>query len=171
MEEKLQTDSSASAPLDDVQVKEFERVYKELVNDVFRYAVSCVGRREIAEEITSDTFMTLYRNFAGVDAEWRKQWLFRVAKNQATSYWRRKTVEQKHERDAAPVMTNPQNTDLERTIRESKELKPTHRTCLMLRYFHGMERDEIVKATGLTANQVKSCLQYGLELLRRQLDM
>jgi DNA-directed RNA polymerase specialized sigma24 family protein len=34
-----------------------------------------------------------------------------------------------------------------------------------------MERDEIVKATGLTANQVKSCLQYGLELLRRQLDM
>jgi hypothetical protein len=31
-----------------------------------------------------------------------------------------------------------------------------------------MERDEIAGALGMTANQVKSCLQYGLKLLRQR---
>ena len=162
-------DSSNSPSLSDVQVKEFERIYRELVNDVFRYAVSCVGRREIAEEVTSETFLTLYRNFAGVQEEWLRPWLFRVAKNLATSYWRKRALEQKHEREV-PEPVQPEQEGMERMILESKDLKPNHRSCLILRYFHGMERDEISKVTGLSANQVKSCLQYGLELLRQKFE-
>jgi DNA-directed RNA polymerase specialized sigma24 family protein len=50
---------------------------------------------------------------------------------------------------------------------EHPSLKPEHRVCLTLHYVHGMENREITSYTGLTANQVKSCLQYGLKLLRK----
>jgi DNA-directed RNA polymerase specialized sigma24 family protein len=51
-----------------------------------------------------------------------------------------------------------------------ESLKPEHRVCLELRYRRGMTRTEIAAHTGLTDNQVKSCLQYGLRLLRAALE-
>ena len=158
--------SSAAPSLSDDRVKEFERIYNEMVDDVFRYALSCVGRREIAEEIAADVFLALYRNIAGVDREWVRPWMFRVAKNHATDYWRRRWTEQRLASEAPPAATaEPGEAGW---LLDNTDLKPSHRACLLLRYVHGMERDEISKVTGLTANQVKSCLQYGLQLLRKQ---
>ena len=51
---------------------------------------------------------------------------------------------------------------------ENKALKPVHRVCLILRYVHGMSREEIAIRLGMTDNQVKGTLQYALELLRQQ---
>ena len=43
-------------------MSEFEKLYREFMHAVFRYALHCVGRREIAEEITSEAFLALYQN-------------------------------------------------------------------------------------------------------------
>lgn len=157
--------SSTSRPLDDTQLKEFEKVYREEVDHVFRYAMGCTARREVAEEITSEVFLALYRNFAGVEASWRKAWLFRVAKNMAVNHWRkgRKERELPEGTDIPGESGIPEAAE---SILDHGDLKPSHRTCLILRYVHGMDRDEIVAATGMSLNQVKSCLQYGLRLLR-----
>lgn len=163
--ENLEPFSSTSSHLDDTQLKEFEKVYREEVDQVFRYAMGCTGRREVAEEITSDTFLALYRNFPGVEASWRKAWLLRVAKNLAVNYWRKRH----REREIPEGMDVPGDAGIPEaaeSILDHGDLKPSHRTCLILRYVHGMEREEIVAATGMTLNQVKSCLQYGLRLLR-----
>jgi DNA-directed RNA polymerase specialized sigma24 family protein len=55
------------------------------------------------------------------------------------------------------------------SILDLPQLKPIHRTCLILRYVYDMERAEIAVRVGLTENQIKSCLQYSLELLRKYL--
>lgn len=157
--------SSNSAPLDDVQLKEFEQAYEDEVDNVFRYAMGCVGRREIAEEITSDVFLALYRNFPGIDAAWRKAWLFRVAKNMAVNHWRKRQRERELPA-GTDVVGDVGIPEAAESILEHGDLKPSHRTCLILRYVHGMEREEIVQKTGMSLNQVKSCLQYGLRLLR-----
>lgn len=165
-----QSGDSSDQPLsNDHWMKEFERIYRETVDDVFRYAWRCTGRREIAEEITSDVFLALYRNIAGIQKEWIKPWLFRVTKNHAVDYWRRRDVEQRlaQEIPPPPSVSEPM---IPRVILESAELKASHRACLILRYVHGMDREEIAKTTGLTGNQVKSCLQYGLRLLRKHVE-
>ena len=162
---------SGGGSLSGEQRSEFERIYAELMNDVFRYAVSCVGRREIAEEITSEVFLALYRNMASMDREWVRAWLFRVAKNQAVNYWRRRVCEKEFAAQCTAEAIAPESAippQLEESILESTDLKPSHRACLTLRYAQGLERDEIARRTGLSANQVKSCLQYGLQLLRKQ---
>jgi DNA-directed RNA polymerase specialized sigma24 family protein len=57
--------------------------------------------------------------------------------------------------------------ELERWMFDSADLKPVHRTCLVLRYVHEMSRAEIAETTGLSETQVKGHLQYGLTLLRK----
>jgi DNA-directed RNA polymerase specialized sigma24 family protein len=58
-------------------------------------------------------------------------------------------------------------TSFERWILDCPDLKPVHRSCLMLRYVYDLTRAEIAERTGLSETQVKSALQYALELLRK----
>ena len=145
---------------------EFEALYRAHVQAVFRFALRCVTKRELAEDLTSDAFLALYHNLDSVDGSRLPAWLFTVVRNRARDHWRRQAVEQRYLKSLEePIASDPQ--PLERWILESGDLKPVHRTCLMLRYVHGMTRAEIASRTGLSETQVKGYLQYALELLRK----
>lgn len=145
---------------------EFEELYRKHLRSVFQFALSCVSRRDLAEDLTSEAFLALYRNLDRIDTSRLPSWLFTVVRNRARDYWRRQMVEQRYlETCAEPMIADP--PALERWILESPSLKPVHRTCLMLLYVHGMTRREIASKTGLSETQVKGYLQYALELLRK----
>jgi RNA polymerase sigma-70 factor (ECF subfamily) len=147
-------------------MERFEELYRKHVQSVFRFALHCVGRRELAEDLTSDAFLALFRNLEGIDESLLPGWLLTVVRNRARDTWRRQAVEQRYAEQLAaqPTVEEPQ---LEHWILECADLKPVHRTCLALRYVSGMSRSEIADQTGMSEMQVKSCLQYGLELLRK----
>lgn len=148
---------------------EFDEIYGKHAAAVFRYALRCVGRRDVAEDITSEVFLALYRNMAAVDTSQLPAWLFAVAKNKAADYWRRADVEQRY-REGLPAHDTSWEPSLERWLRDCSALKPVHRACLILRYVHGMTRDEISRRLALTDNQVKGHLQYALTILRREVE-
>jgi len=145
----------------------FEEVYRQHFAAVFRFAIHCVGKREVAEDLTSEAFLELYRNWAKIDPGQLPGWLITVVKNRAIDHWRRTSRE---ELRAEPPATAGKEFDVQLAtfLQDNKALKPVHRACIILRYAHGMSREEIARHLGLTANQVKSCLQYGLELLREE---
>jgi len=143
----------------------FEDLYRQHVQSVFRFAVRCVSRRDVAEDLTSEAFLALYRNLDQIDQSLLPGWLLTVVRNRARDHWRRQAVEQRYLETLDPPVTEP--PPLERWILESPGLKPVHRTCLMLRYVQGMTRTEISAKTGLSDTQVKGHLQYALELLRK----
>ena len=145
------------------------RSYREHVRAVYRFAVSVVGKRETAEDSTSEAFLALHRNLDSIDESRLPGWLLTVARNRARDLWRRRAVEQRYveQWNDPPVSETPA---LERWILESADLKPVHRTCIMLRYVYGMARTEIAATTGLTETQVKGHLQYALTLLRKAYD-
>lgn len=149
--------------------EEFDRIYRENADRVFRQAFRSAGRRDIAEEITGDAFLALYRHGEKLDGTRALAWLITVVRNLAMDYWRRSAVENRYlERVSEPV-TEPEDGGWE-AILQDPDLKPAHRTCLILRYVHGMDRAEICQATGFAENQVKSYLQYALVILRRNLE-
>src|SRR5580704_8458413 len=134
---------------------EFETVYRENVQAVFRYALRRVGRREGAEDITSETFVALYENRHTVGAAQLPAWLFKVAKHRAVDYWRKWSREQSFDEKPATVSVVDQaNLIPFEQLLDNKSLKPVHRVCLVLRFVQGMSRDEIAKETGLGASQV-----------------
>jgi RNA polymerase sigma-70 factor, ECF subfamily len=145
----------------------FESLYRQHARAVLHFATRCVGRPEVAEEITSEAFLELYRNLEHIEHTRLPAWLFTVVRNRATSYWRHVEVERKYAEP--PEERSVPRPDSMTSLIAIPQLKPIHRTCLILRYAHDMERGEIAARLGLTDNQVKSYLQYALELLRKHL--
>lgn len=157
---------------------DFDTLYAQHLPVVFRYALRCVGRRDIAEEVTAEAFLALHSNFDRIDPAQLPGWLLTVVKNRSVDYWRRVQLEQRHQnaeyRGASDVpvasAAEPLGEELtgERWLLEQcTNLKPIHRACLLLRFVRGMTRQEVARELGLTDNQVKGALQYGLELLRK----
>lgn len=148
---------------------EFDDLYEKYSAAVFRYSLKCVGRRDVAEDITSEVFLSLYRNMPGIDVAQLPGWLFAVAKNRAIDHWRRTRVEQQYAALPVPAQIRWEPS-LETWLGETKALKPVHRACLILRYVHGLSRIEIARRLGLSENQTKGHLQYALTILRRELE-
>ena len=144
----------------------FEDLYREHVQAVYRFAMSVSGRKETAEDLTSEAFLALYRNLDSIDQSRLPGWLLTVVRNRARDIWRHQEVEQRYaEQFVRPVVL--ETPELERWLFENADLKPIHRTCITLRYVHGMARAEIAETMGLTETQVKGHLQYSLSLLRK----
>ena len=148
---------------------DFDDAYAKHADAVFRYALRLVARRDVAEDIVSDTFLTLHRNRDSIDFSQLPGWLFAVARNKALDYWRRSKVEQRYLSTLPPAETS-WTPPLEMWLAETKTLKPVHRACLILRYVHDLTREEIGRRLGLSETQVKGHLQYARTLLRAELD-
>jgi RNA polymerase sigma-70 factor (ECF subfamily) len=152
-----------------------EAAYRLHAAAVFRFALRCVGRRDLAEDLTSDAFLALQRNLGGVELGQLPSWLFRVVKNRAIDHWRRQKVERRYaerrEAEPEPVVedADPQPA-VPASILASRSLKPVHRLCLTLRYLQGMTRSEIADRLGLSETQVKGHIQYARTLLRREIE-
>lgn len=146
----------------------FDEVYRQHIGVVFRYAVRIVGRRDVAEELTSDAFVALWRTADTIDTSQLPGWLLTVVRNRATDYWRRAGVEQKY---LAALEHNPVapggDAEFQEWLDAAPALKPIHRAVLILRYVHGLERSELAARLGLSETQVKGHLQYALSLLRK----
>ncbi len=127
-----------------------------------------MGRQDIAEEIASEAFLELYENLARIDAKLLPAWVFTVVRNRAIDYWRRSKLETEYlQRVAEHPQSRPPS--MARCLLECRGLKGVHRTCLILRYLHGMTRAEISEVTGLRDAQIKGYLRYGLAILREAL--
>jgi RNA polymerase sigma-70 factor (ECF subfamily) len=152
-----------------VIVMNFEALYRQHVQAVFRFALSITRRREIAEDLTAEAFLALHREMASIDPSQLPAWLLTVVRNRARDVWRHRLVEERYavEKKPAAPPTAPPASSLEEWILEGAGLKPVHRLCVMLRYVSGMTRTEIAAETGLSETQVKGHLQYALELLRK----
>ena len=147
---------------------EFEDLYRQHVQAVFRFALSITRRRDVAEDLTSEAFLALHRELATIDASQLPAWLMTVVRNRARDMWRHQLVEGRYaERESRAPAAAPAAPSLEDSILRSADLKPVHRACVMLRYVSGMTRSEIAIEMGMTETQVKGHLQYALMLLRK----
>ena len=144
-----------------------ERAYRGHAAAVFRFALRCVGRRDLAEDLTSEAFLVLGRHLDAVVVEQLPSWLFKVVKNRAVDHWRRLGTERRYAERAPQGAVPAASGEDVRALLRSRALKPVHRACLMLRYAHGMTRAEVAARTGLSETQVKGHLQYALGLLRK----
>ena len=148
-----------------------EELYEKYADVVFRYCFRQLGRRDLAEDISSEVFLTLHRKLEAVQDHQLPAWLFAVAKNKAVDYWRHEAVAARYEKALSEPQADPEPAlPFEDMVREHKALKSVHRLCLTLRFVHGLKRKDIAQHTGLSEMQIKGHLQYALRLLRQSLS-
>lgn len=70
--------------------REFEKFYQDNVGKIYRFVFFRVGNsQELAEDLVSEIFMKALENFASYDPSLSSTaWLFTIAKNHLTNYWR-----------------------------------------------------------------------------------
>ena len=144
----------------------FEAVYRQHFGSVFRLAMSVVGRRDVAEDLTADAFLELHRHFAAIHLAELPAWLFVVVRNRARDHWRRERVRDRHARWLASSPPPPVRPPSGPVWLRDERLTPVQRVCLELHYAWGYTVEEIATRLGLTPGQVKGHMQRARQHLR-----
>lgn len=105
---------------------DFEKIYKENYDFIYRYLLKLSGNQSLAEELTSETFFRAYMNISKLKNENKVSvWLCQIAKNSYFAYCN----EQKKLGQLDEAINVSDNAQIE-SIFEQKELSEKAFQCL-----------------------------------------
>lgn len=105
---------------------DFEKIYKENYDFIYRYLLKLSGNQSLAEELTSETFFRAYMNISKLKNENKVSvWLCQIAKNSYFAYCN----EQKKLGQLDEAVNISDNSQIE-SIFEQKELSEKAFQCL-----------------------------------------
>ena len=189
----LMSEASPSAPLAPDEIIErclngdqaaWEAIVRLYWRKVFNVAYKFVGRHDMAEDLTQDVFLKLYKSLDTFDRRANFQtWLISVSRNLCIDHYRsvrkeRETISRDVDAsELSPVSPDlPADTRLERAdrvimLREALDrLAPTLRTAVMLRDIQELTYQEIADKLHLPEGTVKSRINRGRTELARQIQ-
>ncbi len=157
----------------------FDRYSEGLI--LFIYEI--VGDKEDAKELMMDTFAVLSSrraHFKEMEGSSFKTWLFRIAKNIALKHLRKRRhiffeIFDDKKADAAVITEEPETVILmeernKRLYRALSELNADYRQVLYLKYFEGLNADEISKIMRKTKKQVYRLTEHGKEVIKIKME-
>lgn len=166
----------------------FERLMRKYFPRVLNFIYRYVGQRELAEELTQEVFIKVYKTAGKYTVQSKLQtWLFTIAKNTSLNELRRHkhriysldasvqgtegSVPVQHEDERA---TDPSEALLKKEkgdqVRQAiLSLPENQRTAVLLRRYEQMSYDEIAVTMNVSPKAVKSLLNRAKENLRERL--
>jgi len=165
----------------------FEELLRRHFRGVLNFVYRFIGRRDIAEELTHEVFIKVYRSTAGYEPRAHfRTWLFTIAKRVCLNELRRRSHDElsleamesssaDRGRAALPDPSPPAEEDLIRRERTAavraaiEELPETQRLAVILRRYEGFSYEEIAAALEISEKAVKSLLSRARERLRQTL--
>ena len=150
----------------------FDALYRDAAGDLFAYVVTIVHDRQAAEDVTHAAFERAYRKQGsyrpGKGSE--RAWLFGIARNAALDELRRrKRTATLHGDPPDPGLPGP---DDDTAVRRSAvraaiaALEPRDRELIALKYYAGLNNDEIARVLGVSASNAGTRLHRAINRLR-----
>jgi RNA polymerase sigma factor (sigma-70 family) len=165
----------ARAQFDD---KAFDELFRESAADVHAYAISLLGNRAAAEDVTALAFERLYRARARLDRGrgTPRAWLFAIARNAALDELRRRQRQPQSELSEALPGDRGLDEAFEQlarraTVRDALAALPLREREVVLLKFHGqLSNSELAKALDVSESNAGTRLYRALTRLREQCD-
>jgi RNA polymerase sigma-70 factor, ECF subfamily len=151
-----------------------DEVWEIFHRRLYRFIYNRVEDPQDAEDLLQEVFLRVHTRLEDLrDQERLAPWLYQIARNAVSDYYRRKrtTVELTEQFPAAVEQTAPDPaaeiaSGLEEMI---ASLPDPYRETVMLSEIQGLNHKDIAARLGLSLSGVKSRVQRGRELLRRDL--
>jgi RNA polymerase sigma-70 factor (ECF subfamily) len=156
----------------------FGELFRACASDVHAYAISLLGDRSAAEDVTALAFERLYRSRSRLDRGrgTPRAWLFAIARNSALDELRRRRRQSRWALD-----TEPAGEDALQDALEYAERRATVRAALagltlrereiVLLKFHGqLTNGELARALGVSESNAGTRLHRALTRLREACD-
>ncbi|NLW72664.1 MAG: RNA polymerase sigma factor [Chloroflexi bacterium] len=156
----------------------FVELYQIWVRPVYRFLYSKVSDHEIAEDLTSQTFMTILESIHKLrDANRFAPWLFRIARNKATNYFRKNKRERLVDNDwvweAASVEMQTHSVSAEELIALRQllaGLSDLERELLSLRFLANLRYREIGRVLGKPESTIKKTIYRVIAQIQRNME-
>jgi RNA polymerase sigma-70 factor, ECF subfamily len=152
----------------------FGRIYDRYVDTVFRFIYFRVGNRQLAEDLTSDTFLRALKRIGSFTWQGRDlgAWLVTIARNLVADHF--KSGRYRLEVTAGDVLDadredrgpegSPESAVVDHITNVAlltavKRLNPEQQECIVLRFLQGFSVAETAQAMGKNEGAIKA-LQY-----------
>ena len=145
---------------------------------VYRFALRIVGNAAVAEDLTSEVFLNVWRQAHCFKAHSTvSTWLLAIARNKAFTALRGRRAEVLDDATAAAIEDPANDPELELQAKDRSnvlrrcltQLSPEHREMIDLVYYHEKSINEVAEIVGIPLNTVKTRTFYArrrlLELL------
>ena len=137
---------------------------------IYRYCYFKLYDKQLAQDITQETFLRFYRQGLTLDNDKELPYLYTIAKNLCIDHFRKRTVESLEE-ITEEVIDDPtedliSNLTLRMTI---SKLPGDERELIFLRYVNEISIATICKITGLSRFAVYRRLSKSLKCLKEEL--
>jgi len=162
--------------------RDFERLYKDHLRDVYSYSYYRIGNHHDAEDLTEQTFLQAYRHFERAqresDGRPLRPWLIRIAHNLAANYHRDKARRPTAALDNIEPPQHPHGTErvvegrerMRQVMAGLEHLSDDRREALIMRFSLGMSNREIARALGRTDGATKVLIHRSIKQLEEELD-
>jgi RNA polymerase sigma-70 factor, ECF subfamily len=143
----------------------FGLVYEAHVQEIFKFLYMRCSRREVAEDLTSTTFMHAMEKiekFSGNGSQLRA-WLYTIARNAHIDWYRKeknKPMQLLFEMDASDVDRTSESAEIKLMIKKLieciKDMKPPEYVeLLVMRYKQELSNEEVATIMGKTHENIR----------------
>jgi RNA polymerase sigma factor (sigma-70 family) len=148
-----------------------DRFVRNYYPGIFRYLLSLTGRREVAEDLTQETFLRAWRHLHGFEPRAPlRHWLYRIAHREFLRSLERRREQASLEEVAEPAAPSAdpwaETAELHAAI---SRLPLEEREAVLLHYLEGYSSAEIAAIVRAPAGTVRSRLSQARERLRQHL--
>jgi len=154
-------------------------LFKSVQDPLFRYIVSLVRDKHLAEDILQEVFIRIYRKLRWLQepAAFRA-WTYQIASREAFRYLKRErrwSDQVRDEETSTALPSDDHESEFPRELIQTLpqlvgSLSPASRAVVVLFYLHEMSLVETAAVLDIPVGTVKSRLAYGLQSLRRSLQ-
>lgn len=163
------------------QIDAFELFYDRHAGAAYSLAHRIVGDPKLAEDVTQEAFLSIWRSESGYDAARGsvRSWTLGIVRNRAIDAIRRATSGRRPRLDLRgdeiverePGGSGPEQEAIDReTARQLRgavaELPPDQARVIELAYYGGFSQGEIARMLGVPLGTVKGRARLGLERIR-----
>lgn len=167
--------------------KALELLYRRYKAQVYNTALSYLQQAEVAEEITQDVFIQIYRSAANFQEQASvSTWIYRICVNKSIDqlrYQKRKKrfvklvslTNKEASLPESPDFIHPgvlleQRENAQYLFKVIKELSESQQTAFILSYVEGLPQQEVALVMELSVKAVESLLQRAKKNLRKKLE-
>jgi RNA polymerase sigma-70 factor (ECF subfamily) len=160
----------------------FELIYDRHGSAAFSLAYRMVGDRAVAEDVTQEAFLSIWRSRLRYEAERGsvRSWVLGIVHHRTIDALRRNLVHSRRRTSAEGIEERheaPERTEVEaarreeaRTVRAALETLPGEQNRVIeLAYFGGFTHTQIAEMLDLPVGTVKGRMRLGLDKLHREL--
>lgn len=160
----------------EISKEKAEMIFMEQSNYIYRVALFLTKSKELADDITQETFIQVFRKYYSFNSSKPiEPWIYKVTLNITRNMLRKqkwlKFIGELPEKSSFNLVENTVlKTEEENELwREIIDLNFKCREVVILHFYSGMKLKEISESLGIPLGTCKSRLNTALNTLRRQL--